>query len=152
MTHICVGKLTTTCSDNGLSPGRRQAILWTNAGIMLIGPLGANFGDILSEIQTFSLRKIHLKIPSAKCCPFHLGLNGLTIVMLFAALCCIGRNYNRTLLYHASETDFILKIFPKKIAFDGNHNFCYSISWISTICHDRDICHEMCKTLQRSLN
>ena len=27
-------------SDNGLSPGRRQAIIWTNAGILLIEPLG----------------------------------------------------------------------------------------------------------------
>ena len=32
VTHICVGNLTTICSDNGLSPGRRQAIIWTNAG------------------------------------------------------------------------------------------------------------------------
>ena len=27
-------------SDNGFSPGRRQAIIWTNDGILLIGPLG----------------------------------------------------------------------------------------------------------------
>ena len=27
-------------SDNGLSPGRRLAFIWTNAGILLIGPLG----------------------------------------------------------------------------------------------------------------
>ena len=40
-------------SDNGLSPGRRQAIIWTNAGILLIGPLGTNFIDILIGIQTF---------------------------------------------------------------------------------------------------
>ena len=25
-------------SDNGLSPGRRHAIIWTNAGLLLIGP------------------------------------------------------------------------------------------------------------------
>ena len=43
MTHICVGNLTIIGSDNGLSPGRRQAIIWTNAGILLIGPLGKNF-------------------------------------------------------------------------------------------------------------
>ena len=41
--HICVGNLTIIGSDNGLSPGRRQAIIWTNAGILLIGPLGTNF-------------------------------------------------------------------------------------------------------------
>ena len=37
-THVCVGKLTIIGSDNGLSPGRRQAIIWTIAGILLIGP------------------------------------------------------------------------------------------------------------------
>ena len=40
VTHICVGKPTIIVSDNGLSPGRRQAIIWNNAGILLIGPLG----------------------------------------------------------------------------------------------------------------
>ena len=40
VTHICVSELTIIGSDNGLSPGRRQAIIWTSAGILLIGPLG----------------------------------------------------------------------------------------------------------------
>ena len=40
VTHICIDNLTIIGSDNGLSPGRRQAIIWTNAGILLIGPLG----------------------------------------------------------------------------------------------------------------
>ena len=54
--HICI--VTTIGSDNGLSPGgRHQAIIWTNAGILLIGPLGTNFSEILIGIQTFSLRK-----------------------------------------------------------------------------------------------
>ena len=52
--HICVGKL--TGSDNGLLPGRRQAIIWTNAGILLIGPLGTNFSEILIAIETFSFK------------------------------------------------------------------------------------------------
>ena len=30
VTHICVSKINTIGSDNGLSPGRRQAIIWTN--------------------------------------------------------------------------------------------------------------------------
>ena len=64
-------------SDNGLSLERRQAIIWTNAGILFIGPLGTNFSDILIEIQTFSLKKIRLKMSSAKCCSFRLGLNVL---------------------------------------------------------------------------
>ena len=52
--HICVGKLSIIGSDNGLSPGRRQAIIWTNARISLIGPLGTNLSEILIGIQTFS--------------------------------------------------------------------------------------------------
>ena len=58
--HIPVGNLTIIGSDNGLSPGRRQAIIWTNAGILLIGHLGTNFCEILIEIQTFSLKKKHV--------------------------------------------------------------------------------------------
>ena len=77
MTHICISKLTIIGSDNGLSPGRCQAIIWTNAGILLIGTLGTKFNEILSEIHTFSFKKIHLKISSAKWRPFCLGLNVL---------------------------------------------------------------------------
>ena len=65
-------------SDNGLSPGQRQAILWTNAAIFLIGPLGINFSEILMEIQTFSFKKLRLKMSSAKWRPSCLGLNLLT--------------------------------------------------------------------------
>ena len=43
VTHMCVSELTGIGSDNGLSPGRRQATIWTNAGILLIEPLGTNF-------------------------------------------------------------------------------------------------------------
>ena len=77
MTHICVGNLTITGSDNGLSPDQRQAIIWTNVGILLIGPLGTNFSEVLIEIHTFSFKKIHLKMSSGKWRPFCLGLNVL---------------------------------------------------------------------------
>ena len=63
---ICVGNLTIIGADNGLSPGWRQAIILTNAGIMLIWTLGTNFCEILIEIHTFSFKKIHLKVLSAK--------------------------------------------------------------------------------------
>ena len=78
MTHICVGNLTIIGSDNGLSPGRRQAIIWTNIGILLIGPVGRNFNEILIEIDTFSFTKMHLKMSSAQWRPFYLGLNCTT--------------------------------------------------------------------------
>ena len=78
VTHICLGDLTTIGSDNGLSPGWRQAIIWTNAGLLLIEHLGTNFSEILIEIHIFSFRKMHLKMSSAKWRPFCLGLNMLT--------------------------------------------------------------------------
>ena len=77
VTHICVSQLITIVSDNGLSPDRRQAIIWTNAGILLIRPLGTNFNEILIEIHTYSFKKMHLKMSSAKRRPFCLGLNML---------------------------------------------------------------------------
>ena len=82
VTHICVSRLTITGSDNGLSPGRRQAIIWTNAGILLIGPLGTNFSENSIEILTFSFTKMRLKESSAKWRPFCLGLNVLKVFML----------------------------------------------------------------------
>ena len=79
VTHICVGDLTTIIgSDNGLSPGRRQAIIWTNAGILLIGPLRTNFNEIIFEIRKVSFEKMHMKMSSATRQPFCLGLNVLT--------------------------------------------------------------------------
>ena len=51
--HMWISKLTIIGSYNGLSPGRLQAIIWTNAGILLIRPLGTSFGEILIAIQTF---------------------------------------------------------------------------------------------------
>ena len=54
VTHLCISKLTIIGSDNGLSPDRAQAIIWTNAGLLLIGPLGTNFSEILIKIITFS--------------------------------------------------------------------------------------------------
>ena len=77
MTHICVGNLTIIGSDNALSPGRRQAIIYTNAGILLIGPWGTNFSEIQIGIQAFPYKKMHLKMSSVKWCPFCPDLNVL---------------------------------------------------------------------------
>ena len=77
MTHICVSIPSIIGSDNGLSPGRHQAIIWTNAGIWLIGPLGTNFSEILIEIYIFSFKKSHLKLSLGNWRQFCLGLNVL---------------------------------------------------------------------------
>ena len=78
----CVSKLNIIGLDNGLSPGRHQAIIWTNAGILLIWPLRTNFGAMSIEIHTFSFKKMHLNMSSVKWQPFvdmthltHLTLN-----------------------------------------------------------------------------
>ena len=78
VTHLCVSKLTIIVPDNGLSPDRRQAIIWTNVGILLIRTLGTDVSEILSEIHIFPFKKMHLKMSSAKWRPFCLGLNVLT--------------------------------------------------------------------------
>ena len=57
MTHICISKLTIIGSDNGLSADRRQAIIWTNAGVLLIRTLGTYFSEILGKIYSFSFKK-----------------------------------------------------------------------------------------------
>ena len=64
--HICISKQTITGSDNSLSPGWCQAIIWTNSGILLIGLSGTNFSEILIGIHTFVFRKMHLKMSSRK--------------------------------------------------------------------------------------
>ena len=40
-------------SDNGLSHIRRQAIIWTDTGLLSIGPLGTKFSENLIKIQFF---------------------------------------------------------------------------------------------------
>ena len=66
MTDICVGKQTINGSHNDLSPERRQAIIWTNAEILLIGPVVTTVSEICIEIKTFSLTNLYLKVSSAK--------------------------------------------------------------------------------------
>ena len=93
VTHICVGNLSIISSDNGLSPARRQAIIWTNAGILLIRSLGTHFREILSKNHTFSFKKMHLKTSSAKWRPSYLGLNVLIKFADFHVIYTISGNF-----------------------------------------------------------
>ena len=72
--HICISKLTNVSSDNGLLPGQCQAIIWINAGKLLIRTWETNF----SEINAFSYNKMHWNMLSAKWRPFCFTLNVLT--------------------------------------------------------------------------
>ena len=118
MTHISVGKLTIIDSDNGLSPERRQAIIWTNVGILLIGPLGTNFNEILIEILTFSFKKMRLNVSSAKRRPFCLGLNELILYVLISfVFYIISWNCDSSINHPHQEhisTEFCMK-YKKKI-------------------------------------
>ena len=82
VTHICFGNLPIIGSDNGLSPGRCQAIIWTNAGITLKNKLHWNF--------TFPFKKMHLKMSSGKWWPYSLSLNVLKWLKPYWTLqiCC----------------------------------------------------------------
>ena len=83
VTHIRVGTLTIIGSDNGLGPTRRQAIIWTNAWVLLIEQLGTNVSEIIIEIITFSFAKMRLRVSSAKRRPFCLGRN----VLMHCGIC-----------------------------------------------------------------
>ena len=74
-THICISKFIIISSDNGLLPGQHQAFIWTNDGILLIGPLGTNLSEAFIKIYTFSFKKMHLKMLFVKWHPFCLGLS-----------------------------------------------------------------------------
>ena len=107
MTHICVSKLTIIGSDKGLSPDRRQAIIWTNAGILLIGPLGTNFSEILINIHAFSFKKMHLKMSYGKWRPFCLGL-GVLVNKRSPWSKCFGHIQNIPRNIHTVLFSFIL--------------------------------------------
>ena len=62
---MCISKLTIIGSDNGLSSGQHQAIIWTNAGILFILTLGTTSREIVNEIHNIYSRKCIWK-----CCLF----------------------------------------------------------------------------------
>ena len=111
VTHMCVSKLTIICSDNGLVPGQCQAIIWTNALILLIWSLGTNFSEILIKIFAFSFKKKHLQISSGIWWPFCLALN--VLIEFTAKLMLMKQSYTSFEL-----TDWFLPIWLKI------HSYC----------------------------
>ena len=125
VTHIRFGKLTIIVSDNGLSLRRRQAIIWTNAGILLIGPLGINFSEILIEVHTFSFKKMHLKPSSAKWQPLNLGLNVLTNTIWTA----VGKQRDGKSITHGTHKLWFKVYYPSRYLFTNTH--LYMLSYIN---------------------
>ena len=122
VTHICVGNLTIIGSDNVLSPDRRQAIILTNSGILLIGPLGTNFSEILIEIQTFSFKKMRLKMSSVKWRPFCLGLNVLKAIDLSHDYLDYLNTDLVYLFYHIISNHCVIKYPPRQEPADSRCN------------------------------
>ena len=119
--HICVNKVTIIGSDNGLSPCRRQAIIWTKAGILLIEPLGTISSGILIETHIFAFKKIRLEMSSRKCRPFCLALNVLTITTCNATAINNAYTIFPNFLWHASKRISHLK---------HKHQYVYHIQYI----------------------
>ena len=66
----------------------RRAIIWTNAVILLIGPIGTNFSEILIKMYIFSFKEMHLKLSSGNWRQFCLALNVYSTVMTKCGLLC----------------------------------------------------------------
>ena len=111
VTHICVSKLTIIGTNNGFSPGRRQAIIWTNAAILSNRPFGTNFSEISIELHIVSFKKIHLKMSSEIWRPFCLGLNVLTH---------LGRDKWATFYRQYFQIIFSIKTVVFRLKFHGN--------------------------------
>ena len=92
-------KLTVIGSDDGLSPRRRQAIIWTNAGILLIRPLGKKQWILIEKEKAFEMFV-------AKWRPFCLGVNVLNHGEV--AKCPAGR----CILWWVSPTSAAWKLAP----------------------------------------
>ena len=143
LTQLCISKLTNIGAGNGLLPGQHQAIIWTNARILLLRPLGTNFSEILIETYAFSFKKIHLKVSSGKWWPFCLSLNVLTCTLLLDAsvwglnrfpLCsyfACALHFTGFLYHHCNHPCFLKFNFEKLIKQSIMH-------WWIMIDHDRN--------------
>ena len=80
--HICVSELIIIGSDNGLSPVRHQAIIWTNEGILLVKALGTKFSEILKRNSYIFIQENAYKMLSVQWRYFCPGLNVLKKIQL----------------------------------------------------------------------
>ena len=132
VTHICVDNLTIIGSDNGLSPGRRQAIIWTNVGMLLIGILGTNFSEIFIEIYAFSFKKMHLKRSSAKRRSVCLGVDLLTHWGLVTTHVMPNQSTQQVSDQPLNDCHFSSKWIYTSCVFSSKWSFLYTI-WLRCI-------------------
>ena len=118
VTHISFGNITynqhitSVGSDNGLSRSPRQAIIWNNAVLLLIGPIGTRFGRTMFEIH------FHSRVYLGKC---RLGNDGHFVS---ASRCCI----------HMYPNDIIKTNHFNKNIVNATHSGSRLLSMICHIC------------------
>ena len=119
LTRLCpvpcihVSELSQHGSGNGLSPIRRQAITWTNADWLLIGPLGTNFSEIRIEIQNFHSRKCVWKCRLRNVGNFVKGeiLSSSMSQRIYTRPCCIHFFIQRLLVHTRDLFTLILQAY-----------------------------------------
>ena len=87
--HLCISKSGHHWSDNGLLPTQHQAIIWTNVGLLKIGPLETIFSEIWMYKQS-SYNTINFNMSSVKWRQFCLRLIVYLYLYLYLMSCiCI---------------------------------------------------------------
>ena len=116
MTHIYIGNIDIIGSDNGLSTGRCQAIIWINPGMLLIGPLGTNFSEIL--IESCTIQENAFKNIAWKRRPFCLDLSVLSGIDELQLMQEVMINHLKCYTeFLQSRIDIIQKIQPNSCKF-----------------------------------
>ena len=85
MMHTCISKITSIGSDTDLSPDRCQAIIWINAGILLIRPSGTNLSEFFSQNSYIFIQENAFENVFWKMAAIRLSLNVLNAPIPFQA-------------------------------------------------------------------
>ena len=135
VTHLCDSKLTIIGSNNDLSPDRRQAIISTNVGVLLTGPLEINFHQFIFEIHTFPFKKIHFTMSSGKWRSFCFRLNMLMYSIPIWSKYILCSNRNKTIYKNLCETLTITEY--GQFVFDSSdenkrfHKMCWNATFLT---------------------
>ena len=115
VSHICFSKFTTISFDNGLSPDRHQAIIWTKVREIFV--------------KIFSFQEMHVKISSGKWRSLYLSLSVLNYGM---------RNLNANVRYfYRRYAHFATLVFTFI-------NFGFDNSSFITSAERRRLCFNIC--------
>ena len=91
-------------SSDGMSPFQRQAITWTKADLLSIGPLGIIFSEIRIRIKHFSFMKMQAKMSSAICRPFCRGRDEVILFLWQLFLWITGHKGYCIFFYNVHNT------------------------------------------------